>query len=97
MCLSTTYLDGAVFAAWLQSEDTEGLRHDHALRPVVGRGDTLEELETFKSSSTTGSLVGDHAADGPVEDLGRGAVMERAGLFGIDDVTLVEEVVVPEL
>ena len=97
MCLIITYLDSAVFAARLQSQNTEGLWHNHALRPVVGRGDTLEELEAFESSSTTGSLVGDHSADCPVEDLGGGTVMEGARLFRVDDVTLVEEVVVPEL
>jgi hypothetical protein len=41
--------------------------------------------------------VRSHAADGAVEDLGRSAVVERAGLFRVDDVTFVEEVVVPEL
>lgn len=97
VCLSITYLDSAVLAARLQSQNTECLRHNHALRPVVGRGDTLEELEAFKSSRTTGSLVGNHSADSPVENLGGGAVMEGARLFGVDDVTLVEEVVVPEL
>lgn len=95
--LRTAYLDSAVFAARLQSQNTEGLWHNHALRPVVGRGDTLEELETFKSSRATGSLVGDHTADGPVENLGGCAVVEGAGLFGVDDVTFMEEIVVPEL
>ena len=41
--------------------------------------------------------MGDHAADGTVEDLGRGAVVEGSGLFGIHDVAFVEEVVVSQL
>ena len=92
-----TNLHSAVLPPRLQSENPKGLRHNHALLLVVGRGDTLEELEAFESSSTTGSLVGDHSADCPVEDLGGGTVMEGARLFRVDDVTLVEEVVVPEL
>ena len=89
--------DGAVLAAGAEAEDTQSLGNDNALLLVVGRGDTLEELEAFESSSTTGSLVGDHSADCPVEDLGGGTVVEGARLFRVDDVTLVEEVVVPEL
>lgn len=38
-----------------------------------------------------------HAADCPVEDFGGGTVVEGSGLFGVHYVTLVEEVVVPEL
>ena len=57
----------------------------------------LKQLEALKSSRTAGSLVGDHAADGPVENLGGGAVVEGAGLFRVDDVAFVEEVVVPQL
>ena len=38
-----------------------------------------------------------HATDGSEEDFGRRSVMEGARLFGVDDMTLVEEVVVPEL
>ena len=41
--------------------------------------------------------MGDHATDGPVEDLGRSAVVEGARLFGVHNVALVEEVVVPQL
>ena len=38
-----------------------------------------------------------HATDGPVENLRRSAVVERARLFGVDDVAFVEEIVVTEL
>ena len=38
-----------------------------------------------------------HASDGTEEDLGRSAVMERAGLFGVDDMAFVKEVVIAEL
>ena len=41
--------------------------------------------------------MGDHTTDGPVENLGRSAVVEGAGLFGIHDMALVEEIVVPQL
>ncbi len=62
-----------------------------------GGGDTFEELEPFEGSCTTGALMRGHATDGPVENLRRSAVMERARLFGVDDVAFVEEIVVPEL
>ena len=76
MCLIITYLDSAVFAARLQSQNTEGLWHNHALRPVVGRGDTLEDLQALKSGGTACGLVGDHATDGLVEDAAGGAEVE---------------------
>ena len=41
--------------------------------------------------------MGDHAADGPIEDLGGCTMVEGAGLFGVDNVALVQEVVVPQL
>ena len=92
-----TYLHRAVLATRLQPQHPESLRDNHTLLPVVGRRDTLKQLEALKSCRPAGSLVGDHAADGPVENLGGGAMVEGTGLFGIDDVTFVEEVVVPQL
>lgn len=68
--------DGAELAAGLQSEDAEGLGDDHLLLLVVGGRDTLEDLEALHGGSTTGGLVGDHAADGLVEDSRRGAEVE---------------------
>lgn len=38
-----------------------------------------------------------HTAYGAVEDLRRGTVMEGSGLFGVHDMSFVQEVVVPEL
>ena len=92
-----TYLHGAVLAAGLEPQHPEGLRDDHALLAIVRRGHALEELETLKSCRAASSLVGDHAADGPVEDLGGCTMVEGAGLFGVDNVALVQEVVVPQL
>jgi len=36
--------DGAVFATWLQSEDTESLWNDHSLLVVIWWWDALERL-----------------------------------------------------
>jgi hypothetical protein len=90
-------LDSAVLAARLQAKDTKSFRDNHALLAVVWRRNTLKELETLKGCGTTGCLVGDHAADGTEEDLGRGTVMEGAGLFRVHNMAFVEEVVVAEL
>lgn len=68
--------NGAVLAAGLQSENTESLGNDHLLLLVIGRGNTLEDLEALHGGSTTGSLVGDHATDGLVEDARRSAEVE---------------------
>jgi hypothetical protein len=67
--------DGAVLAAGLEAEDTEGLGNDHALLVVVRRRNTIEGLQALKSGSTTGSLVRDHATDGAPEHLGGSAVV----------------------
>lgn len=76
--------NGAVLAAGLESENTESLGDDHLLLLVVGRGDTLKDLEALESGGTTGSLVGDHATDGLVEDSGRSTEVERTCL-GVND------------
>lgn len=68
--------DGAVLAAGLQTQDTQSLGDDHLLLLVVGRGDTLEDLQALESGGTAGSLVGDHATDGLVEDARRSAEVE---------------------
>lgn len=67
--------DGAVLAAGLEAEDTEGLGDDHALLVVVRWGNTIEGLQALKSGGTTGSLVRDHATDGAPEHLGGSAVV----------------------
>jgi hypothetical protein len=68
--------DGAVLAAGLQPQDAEGLGDNHLLLGVVGRGDALEDLEALKGGGTAGGLVGNHAADGLVEDPRGGAEVE---------------------
>ena len=44
---SDMYLHGAVLATRLQSENTEGLRHNHPLLLVVWRGNAFKEFETL--------------------------------------------------
>ena len=41
--------------------------------------------------------MGHHAADGAEKNFGRSAVVKGAGLLGVNNVALVEEVVVAEL
>jgi hypothetical protein len=67
----------AVLAAGLQTEDAQGLGNNDTLLLVVWRRNTLEDLQAFHSSGTTGSLVGNHAPDGLVEDAGRSTEVER--------------------
>jgi len=69
--------DSAVLSAGLQSQDTEGLWHNHALGGVVWWWDTLEDLKTLQSSLPAGCLVCNHASDGLVEDAGWGTEVER--------------------
>lgn len=75
--------DSAVLSARLQSQNTEGLRNDHLLHLVVGGRNTLEDLESLHGSSTSGSLVGDHASDRLVEDSGGGTEVERTTSGGV--------------
>jgi len=89
--------NGAVLAAGLESEDAEGLGNDHLLLLVVGRGNTLKDLEALESGGTTGSLVGDHATDGLVEDSGRSTEVERTSAGGVVSGDLSEVGVVLEL
>lgn len=90
-------LDSTVFPARLQPQDTQSLRNNHALLTVVWWGNTLEEFETFKSSSAAGAFMRSHSTDGTVKDLGGSTVMEGSGLFGVHNVTFVQKVVVTEL
>lgn len=75
--------NGAVLATGLESEDSESLGNDHLLLLVVGRGNTLEDLKALQSGGTTGSLVGDHATDGLVEDSGGGTEVEGTSAGGV--------------
>lgn len=93
----SSHLDCAVLATGLQPKHPQGLGNNHALLTVVRRRNALKELEAFKSSRTASCLVRNHTADGPVEDLRGGAVVEGAGLFGVYDVTFVKEIVVAQL
>lgn len=69
--------DSAVLASWLQSQDSEGLWDNDSLLGVVWWWDSLENLQAGESGLTARGLVGDHTADGLVEDTGRSAEMER--------------------
>lgn len=90
----SSHLHSAVLATRLQPEHPQSFGDDHALLLVVRGRNTLEELEALKSGSATGALVGNHATDSTVENLGGSTVVEGTGLFGVDDVAFVEEVVV---
>lgn len=91
------YLDGAVFPARLQPQYPEGLRNDHPLLAIVGRRNTLEELQTLEGGGAPGSFVGHHATDGAEKNFGRSAVVEGTRPLGVDNVALVEKVVVAKL
>lgn len=47
-----------VLSSGLQPQDSESVGDDHLLLPVVGRGHTLEELQSLKGSGSSGGLVG---------------------------------------
>jgi hypothetical protein len=68
--------DGAVLAAGAETENAQSLGNDDTLLLVVGRGNTLEDLQALHGGGTTGGLVGDHTTDGLVEDAGGGAEVE---------------------
>ena len=59
----------------LQLEDFKSFRHDLFFLSIVRGGDTVEDFEFGQGSSATGSLVGQHTADGSPEDSGRGLVV----------------------
>lgn len=91
------YLDGAVFPARFQPQYPEGLGDDHPLLAVVWWRDTLEEFQTLERGSSPRSFVGYHATNGAEKNFRWSAVVEGAGLLGIDNVALVKEVVVAKL
>lgn len=90
-------LDGGELTAGLKTENTEGGGDDHELLSVVRRGNTLVDLQSLESGSTTGGLVGKHAANGLVEDARGSTVVEGTGLLGVNQVALVKVGVVLEL
>jgi hypothetical protein len=90
-------LQGAVLPAGLESEDTESGGNNHLLDLVLGGGDTLEQLQSLQSGSSSRGLVGDHSSDSLVEDSRRGSEVERTGSGRVDNVSLVEVGVVLQL
>lgn len=76
--------DSAVLAAGAETQNAQSLGNDNALLLVVGRGDTLEDLEALHGGGTTGGLVGNHAADSLVEDAGRSAEVEGTTTGGVE-------------
>lgn len=75
--------DSAVLAAGLQAKDAQSLGNNHLLLGVVGRGNTLEDLEALHGGSTAGGLVGHHATDCLVEDSRGGAEVEGSTTGGV--------------
>lgn len=69
--------NSAVFAARLQSEDSEGLGNDNPLLFVIRWWDTLEDLQSLHGSGATSALVRNHTPDSLVENAGRSTEMER--------------------
>ena len=51
-----SHLQGAELASGLEAEDTESLGDNHLLLAVVGRGDTLEDLEALESGGSARGL-----------------------------------------
>ena len=66
------------------------MRDDHLLDLVVRRRAAVEDLHAVEGGLATRGLVGEHAADGAPEDLGRPAEVELAAL-GVCKVLLAEE------
>jgi hypothetical protein len=91
------YLDCAVLPARLQSQYSESSRDDDSLLLVVRRWDTLEELESLNGSCASWCLVRQHSSDGSEEDLAWCSEVERTGFLGVDQMSLVQELVVAEL
>ena len=84
-----------ILPARLQPQHPQRLRHYHPLLMVVRRRDALEGLEALERSGATRGLVGQHAADGAPEHLGRVAVVPWAaagrvvaGLFAHEGLVL---------
>lgn len=76
-------------ASGLQVNDTQGTGDNHTLGLVVWWGDSLEHLQAAQSCLSTSGLVGDHTAQGTVEDTGGGAEMERS-VLGVGASTLAQ-------
>jgi len=88
--------EDAEFAVRLESEDAECRGDDVPLSLVVRSRNSLVGAVTFHRVLSTGQLVGQHAADGLVEDSGRSPVMEGSS-FGVDQTPFAEVIHVFEL
>jgi len=86
----------AELAVGLETEDTESGRNDVSLSLVVRSRDSFVGAVALHGVLAACELVGQHAADGLVEDAARGSVMERPSL-GVDQATLAEVVHVLQL
>jgi hypothetical protein len=73
--LGKTTKDG-VAATRSKAQVAKSLRGNLALDTVVGRGNTLENLQPLESLSTASGLVRKHATNGAPEHLARRAKME---------------------
>lgn len=82
--------NSAVLAAGAQAQDTQSLGNDNTLLLVVGRGDTLENLQALHGGGTTGGLVRDHATDSLVEDAGGSTEVEGTTASGVETSHLAE-------
>lgn len=80
----------------LQSEDLEGLGHDHSLSLVIWVRNSLEDLEVLESSLSSGFFVGSHTSEGsPEHSGGRSEMLEVSS--GVSVVGLPQELVVVKL
>jgi hypothetical protein len=99
----TDSLQSAVLPSGLESEDSESVGNDNSLDLVLRWGNTLVEFESLEGGGTSGGFVGNlyvslgsiigcpeayHSSDGLVEDPGGCSVVERTGLFRVDNVSL---------
>jgi len=86
----------AKLAVRLESQDAESRGDDVPLSFVVRGGNSLVGAVPLHGVLSAGQLVGQHAADGLVQDTARGSVMEWPSL-GVDQATLAKVIHVLEL
>jgi len=86
----------AEFAVRLEPEDAESRGNDVSLSLVVRGGNSLVGAVPLHGVLSAGQLVGQHAADGLVQDATRGSVMEWPSL-GVDQATLAKVIHVLQL
>mmetsp|Transcript_7958 Transcript_7958/g.12307 ORF Transcript_7958/g.12307 Transcript_7958/m.12307 type:complete len:206 (+) Transcript_7958:139-756(+) len=90
----------ASLSVGLDSQDLEGLGHDHSLLLIIREGDTLEHLESLESGGTSGGLVGKHASQASPEHAGGSSVVLESsagvGVDGLSQELLIVEVISEE-